>query len=203
MNAAGIECRDRVCKSVRVRDCNHCDLDAKFDFTTDTSSTSFSDLSTIDSPGTTITNWLWRFGDGDSSTLQNPTHVYAASGTYRVCLAIAGINTAGIKCKDRTCKPVRVGRAEGEADYGMFKLETYPNPATDFVTISFITTKEEQVNVTLTDILGKELSVIQNGTLPSGDHNLSWNADDVSTGWYVVTIKTNSGIDRRRVLIQR
>lgn len=34
----------------------------------------------------TATIWHWNFGDGDTSILQNPTHVYAASGTYQVSL---------------------------------------------------------------------------------------------------------------------
>jgi PKD repeat protein len=32
------------------------------------------------------TTWLWNFGDGNSSSLQNPTHNYLASGTYNVSL---------------------------------------------------------------------------------------------------------------------
>jgi plastocyanin len=31
-------------------------------------------------------SWLWSFGDGASSTDQNPLHVYAQPGTYRVTL---------------------------------------------------------------------------------------------------------------------
>jgi hypothetical protein len=30
--------------------------------------------------------WLWEFGDGDTSTEQNPTHPYLAEGTYTVTL---------------------------------------------------------------------------------------------------------------------
>lgn len=32
------------------------------------------------------TSWLWDFGDGNTSTLQNPTHTYAGNGTYTVSL---------------------------------------------------------------------------------------------------------------------
>jgi PKD repeat protein len=43
--------------------------------------TNFSDT-TVGAP----TSWLWDFGDGDTSTLQNPTHVYSDPGLYTVIL---------------------------------------------------------------------------------------------------------------------
>ncbi|NOT31807.1 MAG: DNRLRE domain-containing protein, partial [Planctomycetes bacterium] len=48
-------------------------------------SVSFSDTST-GSP----TVWSWDFGDGSSSSAQNPTHTYAAPGTYFVILDATG-----------------------------------------------------------------------------------------------------------------
>ncbi len=47
-------------------------------------SVAFTDTSTG-----TITSRLWSFGDATTSTLQNPTHVYAA-GTYSVSLTVSG-----------------------------------------------------------------------------------------------------------------
>jgi len=44
----------------------------------------FTDTSTGD-----ITSWSWNFGDATSSTLQNPTHSYAA-GTFSVSLTVTG-----------------------------------------------------------------------------------------------------------------
>jgi PKD repeat protein len=35
------------------------------------------------------TSWTWNFGDGASSTSQNPSHTYAAAGTYAVALTVA------------------------------------------------------------------------------------------------------------------
>lgn len=39
------------------------------------------------------TSWLWNFGDGNTSTLQNPTHIYVDNGTYNVTLV--SFNTFG------------------------------------------------------------------------------------------------------------
>ncbi len=43
----------------------------------------FRDLS-----GGNISDWLWQFGDGTSSTLQNPVHTYTSPGTYTVTLSV-------------------------------------------------------------------------------------------------------------------
>jgi PKD repeat protein len=37
--------------------------------------------------------WLWNFGDGNTSTQQNPTHQYSVPGTYQVSLTVS--NTLG------------------------------------------------------------------------------------------------------------
>ncbi|MBN1285424.1 MAG: DUF11 domain-containing protein [Anaerolineae bacterium] len=37
-----------------------------------------------------ITRWRWDFGDGETSADQNPTHTYAAGGTYTVTLTVYG-----------------------------------------------------------------------------------------------------------------
>ncbi len=34
------------------------------------------------------TSWLWNFGDGNTSTEQNPSHEYAAAGNYTVALTV-------------------------------------------------------------------------------------------------------------------
>ena len=57
---------------------------------------SFTDLSTS-SPGDPLTNWNWDFGDGNSSTQQNPTHVYTAPGMVNVILTV---NTAFCMASD-------------------------------------------------------------------------------------------------------
>lgn len=38
------------------------------------------------------TSWLWSFGDGSTSTSQNPTHVYATPGTYTVSLVATNVD---------------------------------------------------------------------------------------------------------------
>jgi PKD repeat protein len=40
----------------------------------------------------TVNSWLWDFGDNQTSTAQNPTHVYQTAGTYSITLTIGTSN---------------------------------------------------------------------------------------------------------------
>ena len=49
----------------------------------------FTDLSTDDG---TIESWLWDFGDGNTNSEQNPTHIYDEAGSYDVTLTVIDNN---------------------------------------------------------------------------------------------------------------
>ncbi|TAL59832.1 MAG: PKD domain-containing protein [Bacteroidetes bacterium] len=61
-------------------------------------STSFTDASFI--PAGSITSWIWNFGDfasgvNDTSSLQNPTHIFSSAGTYSITLTV----TSAVGCQ--------------------------------------------------------------------------------------------------------
>jgi PKD repeat protein len=57
-------------------------------FTSSCSSLTCAFTSTSTDPGGTISAYSWTFGDGGTSTVQNPSHTYAAAGTYTVSLTV-------------------------------------------------------------------------------------------------------------------
>ncbi len=71
---------------------------ATWSYTSSTVNASFTDMTA----GNPI-SWAWDFGDGGTSSLQNPTHTYAAGGTYTVCLTTT--DSCG---SDSTCQSVTV-----------------------------------------------------------------------------------------------
>jgi gliding motility-associated-like protein len=62
----------------------------------------FSDIST--SSLGSIQSWAWNFGDGTTSTQQNPVHTYASNGTYTVSLTITDISG----CTNTYTNPVTI-----------------------------------------------------------------------------------------------
>jgi len=70
-----------------------------------------------DTSAGTPTTWAWDFGDGDTSSSQDPTHVYAADGSYTVTLEVGdGTSTDTI---------VKTAYVKAYADVGY----TPPEPA--------------------------------------------------------------------------
>jgi gliding motility-associated-like protein len=56
-----------------------------------------------DSSAGVISSWQWAFGDGTSSNVQNPSHTFAAAGTYTVSLTVTdamGCNSTITKIVD-------------------------------------------------------------------------------------------------------
>ena len=59
---------------------------ASFSYQASLLDVSFTDTSS-DGDGN-ITSWLWDFGDGQTSNLQNPAHAYSGAGSYTVSLTV-------------------------------------------------------------------------------------------------------------------
>ncbi len=76
------------------------------------SAAQFTDQSTPPS-GNSITNWLWDFGDGNTSNNQNPTNTYTSSGNYNIKLTV----TTNIGCSEEINSPINI----------------YPTPNSDYI----------------------------------------------------------------------
>ncbi len=72
------------------------------DTVTQCDSRQFIDATTTKNVG--VRTWAWTFGDGGSSTLQNPTHTYSLLGTYSVKLVVS--DSSG--CRDSITRTITV-----------------------------------------------------------------------------------------------
>ncbi|MFH2143891.1 MAG: PKD domain-containing protein [Bacteroidota bacterium] len=85
---------------------------------------------TSNSDGATINTWNWDFGDGNTSNIQNSTHLYADTGTYNVELIISTPY-----CTDTTSKDITISTLFGNFTY-LYNCQTYSINFTDISTYS-------------------------------------------------------------------
>lgn len=70
------------------------------------------------------TSWRWDFGDGNTSTQQNPTHEFDSTGTYNVCLTVE--NVVG---SNEVCQLVSFVTTSTKHLLNALPIEVFPNPA--------------------------------------------------------------------------
>lgn len=71
-----------------------------------------------------IVSWHWNFGDGQTSTIQHPVHVYSSTGTYPVELCVTS-DEACIACGVKSIIIEENGINMSEKDYS---ISVFPNP---------------------------------------------------------------------------
>ncbi len=76
---------------------------------------SFTESSTA--PGSTVTQWDWDFGDGNTDNTRNPTHTYAAPGSYTVTLNVK--SAVGCQTVNNTATHTVVVNALPAADFSI------------------------------------------------------------------------------------
>lgn len=77
-------------------------------------------------------DYIWEFGDRETSNDQNPTHTYDGNGVYEVCLTVRNENSSNTSCRTIMLGTNAVGDLMLEADISLF-----PNPVRDDLVLSF------------------------------------------------------------------
>lgn len=104
-------------------------------------------------------SYIWSFGDGATSTLENPSHNYTAPGLYRVGLSAQGTDF----CSDAFSATVRVigtypynvGVEDELAQFG--NIQVFPNPSTGKFNVLMELNGRYEVEMEVFDLLGKRV----------------------------------------------
>ena len=127
------------------------------------------------------TEFSWDFGDGNTSTDENPVHTYADKGVYTVKLE------ASNSCSDDdVTESVEVNYGASVFETTLGSIKVYPNPTSHVV--NFSSEGEEIASITFTDMLGKVTEINTEG-LP----NTTISMEGYSAGLYTYEIQTVSG----------
>jgi PKD repeat protein len=151
--------------------------------------------------------YTWSWGDGSTSTGQFPSHTYAASGTYMICLGMTA-SGGGATCNDSFCIVQVVARMKGSnamhsitildpnAPNGInnltsvSKLNVYPNPASSELNIEM--NNEKVIDLKITSISGQLMNAEFDGKKVQ--------IKNLNSGVYFIEVKTASNIFRTKFI---
>ncbi|WNJ18165.1 PKD domain-containing protein [Pontibacter sp. G13] len=145
----------------------------------------FSDLS-----DTSAVAWAWDFGDGMTSTDQDPVYTYAFPGDFPVQL----IAEDRYGCKD-TVEYILTGVSID--DELAAQMEVYPNPARMDVLVAVPATFGTIQAISIMDLAGRTLQEVQ-----PMDNRVNLSVRDLAAGWYLVRVETEMGVGVRRLQVR-
>ena len=82
-------------------------------------------------------------------------------------------------------------------------LKVYPNPFNPSCELEILLTDDQFVRVTVNDILGREIQILNNKTLLKGFHQISWTPKIEPSGIYFFKIETETIIKTNKVVFVR
>lgn len=78
---------------------------------------------------------------------------------------------------------------------GFKVFQNYPNPFNPSTTIIFSLAEKSNVNISVYDILGKEIANLVSGEIEAGNHELGWNGAGFASGIYFCVINNNGSVE--------
>ncbi len=95
--------------------------------------------------------YQWDFGDGTTSSMENPNHSFPGPGIYNVCLTATNVNGSDTYCED-----VAINVA-GLSNVLEAKTLLYPNPSNGYITLE--NNNNEDMVFIIVDSKGNEVAL--------------------------------------------
>jgi hypothetical protein len=142
------------------------------------------------------TSYSWSFGDGGTSSEENPTHTYVTNGNFVITLIATGNNAL---CNpDTITVPISLSVGIGAIE-GMDMVQLYPNPTNGIVNLSLNSLNSQSFEVRITDATGR-LIATDATTNFLGTFNRVYDLSDKAKGVYLFTITSEKGAMNFRIV---
>jgi len=133
-------------------------------------------------------SWSWDFGDASTpATTQNPSHTFAGTGSFNVCLSIVDTNGCAATFCDTVHLLTGLGLNQIADKQSMF---VYPNPVTTHLYIERVGTDNEELFCNIYGINGK---LHGHASIPGGQSDLTLDMQPFEGGIYHLLIRNASG----------
>lgn len=165
------------------------------DFTLPPAGTLFQQVQFFDATTPTPFSWAWDFGDGNTSTVQNPTHTYQALATFPVTLIVSD----GF-CNDTIVKDYTVSNTIGiEEESFISDLKLYPNPSDGIFNLDIEFFDPSGLEIAVFDISGKQM--YQSESAKSFLHREKIDLSAMPKGVYLLRLNADSRVTYRKLIL--
>lgn len=154
--------------------------------------------------GDTVSVWTFADGSSPSDTAQ---HVFTTENVTNAAptLIIVGVfndDSSSVHISDVYYNESPLGIEDNATIASDYKLnQNYPNPFNPVTHISYTVPKSGQVNLTIFNVLGEEVSKLVNEVIIPGTHTTTWNAENMPSGVYFYRLDAGSFSQTNKLLL--
>ncbi len=110
-------------------------------------------------------------------------------------------SNVGVGIIDGLKSTVLAPEMESQSKMETHLCQSYPNPFTDAITVSFMLESESVVELAVYDIQGRKVAVLASGSYNAGEHTVnSVELSGLPSGVYVCRLKSESNMDSIRII---
>ncbi len=165
---------------------------ASFTWTNNLTIANFTNTSQSTAGG--FTSFSWTFGDGQTSTLENPQHNYTFIGIYTVCLMVS--DTCG---NDTLCDTVSLFPVQTIPVVWKDAIGLYPNPASDFIHLTIPDGFMDESYICIMEVTG---NIIRKWAIPpAAGMDADLDISGISPGIYLFLLNQGSQMVMRKIMI--
>jgi PKD repeat protein len=128
------------------------------------------------------TDYSWSFGDGATSNLSNPTHIYTQPGIYDVTLVANSDDCSDTYTSKVEVLEVAVGLPNTPDANPMVNISSYQ----DVITLGFLNLKDPSVQVDIFDLSGRK--IIETLSLETSQSSHQIKMTQIASGYYFVRV---------------
>jgi hypothetical protein len=150
----------------------------------------------LTAPANSNNTYQWRKGSIPITGATANSFTANSAGTYRVLVTnqygCTRLSNPGVKV---TSGPCRIGNNFSEA------ISAFPNPFSNQLSVSFENEIDQYISISITNIIG-EIVFSESIELAAGVQKIDLNLNDLSSGVFMLSIQTNSGMKTQKIIKQ-
>ena len=86
---------------------------------------------------------------------------------------------------------------------GLDQLFVFPNPTEGEVVIQFQVDVDSEVNLNVSDLVGRKILEILNEKMPAGEYKYVAELNELANGMYIVSLKTSTTVKSNKIFINK
>ncbi len=143
--------------------------------------------------------YVWDFGDGNTDTGTNPTHIYSESNAYTITLSAYSELCDTTVIFEETVNVVITNTQDLNLD---FNVNIFPNPNDGKFNLTIESLESNDYEINLYDLNGRQLNYFSLKNI-SGTTNQVFDLQHLSEGIYFVKIKTQTGVLVEKIVVEK